>query len=444
MAFNPNQYFSKFDFQSYRHVLVAVSGGSDSVGLLCALRTYLKSLPFGPMLSAVTVDHALRDGSAAEAAGVAALCAKLKVPHVIKQWQGAKPLTGIQATARHERRALLCQTATELDAHLILTGHTVDDQIETVVMRQRRGSGPGLAGIATASLAYSDRSDGRPIWIARPLLGAARTDIRDYLLRAQIPWIDDPSNDNTAYERIAVRHELKAASEAMRRDIVDKSSVAASKRERLSIEAADLLQSFVREAAPGLIRIDTGAFATTNVPPLCVLLRTLIAFAGGAASHGDSQITEDIRTQANAIGRSLGAKPWRETSNGALIEVRQTGVYLLREGRKKQRNHLEFDGRYRSTGSTRCVATLTPNPEGPTAPASLVRRSFDLEPLYGSNEADKLTAFEAARSGYPLRRLINPWPDLVPLFDLALAENLSLMAGAGGLPTAPVYRHGKN
>ena len=78
MAFNPNQYFSKFDFQSYRHVLVAVSGGSDSVGLLCALRTYLKSLPFGPMLSAVTVDHALRDGSAAEAASVAALCAKLK------------------------------------------------------------------------------------------------------------------------------------------------------------------------------------------------------------------------------------------------------------------------------------------------------------------------------------------------------------------------------
>jgi tRNA(Ile)-lysidine synthase len=444
MAFDLIQHFRKFEFGSCRHVLVAVSGGSDSVGLLLALNSHLKSLPSGPSLSAVTVDHGLREGSAKEAADVAALCARLNIPHIIKQWQGAKPATGIQAAARHERRALLCQCATEIGADVIATGHTFDDQIETVVMRQRRGSGPGLAGIADASLGYDDRGDGGPVWIVRPLLDVTRCDIRNYLQAQQIAWVDDPSNDNQAYERIAVRNELLTASDEMRRDIFELSLSAASKRERLATHAGRLLNSHVREVAPGLVHIDPSLFATSESPVISVLLRTMIAFSGGAASLGDGQIADDIIQHVATFGFSKGAKPWRATSNRALIEIRQTGVYLLREGRKVVRGNIEYDGRYRATSAHRLVKPFDLIAPSADVPLSLLRKAHDQEPHYEADSVSNISAYEAARSGYALRRLLNPWPDLVPLFDLELAKNLSVLASTGAFPARPVYCHVKN
>lgn len=63
---------------------------------------------------------------------------------------------------------------------------------------------------------------------------------------------------------------------------------------------------------------------------------------------------------------------------------------------------------------------------------------------YETPNGERLLAFDASRTGLPLRRLINPWPDLVPVFDVELAKLLSVMAGAGDFPDLPVYRHGKN
>ncbi|MGL4488567.1 MAG: tRNA lysidine(34) synthetase TilS [Rhizobiaceae bacterium] len=444
MAFYPDQHFRAFDFRSCKHLLVAVSGGSDSAGLLCGLHAYLNTLDVRPRLSAVTVDHALRDGSLAEAQGVAALCAQLNIAHTIKQWQGAKPSSGIQAAARKERRALLCQTASEIGADVICTGHTQDDQIETVVMRQRRGSGPGLAGIAEASLGYDDRGDGRPVWMWRPLVGVSRQDIRDYLQREAISWADDPSNDNEVYERVAVRKELSGLNEGKHREILALQARAATARQRLAQEAAVLMAQHVREVTPGLIHIEGRAFANANSSALPVLLRTLIAFAGGAATLGDGAICETIIAKAAAHCQGTGAKPWRTTSNGALIELRQGGVYLLREARARKSSHVEFDGRYRATARAHSVAlphSLSPDV---AAPASLVRRAMELEPLFSVDETTQLPAFEAARSGCALRRLINPWPDLVPLFDLALAKGLSALASAQVIPEISIYSAVKN
>jgi tRNA(Ile)-lysidine synthase len=444
MAFDPNQHFDQFNFNRCRHVLVSVSGGSDSIGLLHGLHEYLHSLANRPSLSAVTVDHGLREGSAAEAAGVAAHCAKLGIPHVIKTWQGPKPLTGIQAEARRERRALTVRTATEISADVILTGHTLDDQIETVVMRQRRGSGRGLAGIAEASLAFDDRSDGRAIWIVRPLLDVPRTDIRSYLVEKQITWADDPSNENIAYERIAVRQELADMNDHNRAALLIQSVAAGRLRKSLAHDSGELLGAYVEEVGPGLIRVDPAAFVEADRSALAILMRTLVAFAGGAENLGDAKIASAVIDQAVTSGFRKGLKPWRETSNGALIEMRQTGVYLLRERRKGQPHHVEFDGRYRVTGAARLTKTLPATAGNSAVPASLVRRAQELEPLYGVSDEACLTAFEAARSGYALRRLVNPWPDLVPSFDVELAQKLSLKAGAGDFPALSVYRHGKN
>lgn len=174
---------------------VAVSGGGDSVALLVLLHEA------GVDLRAYTVDHGLRAEAADEAAGVAALCADLGVPHRILTWR-EKHGGNLQAAARAARYRLLAEAARADGIDTIALGHTLDDQAETFVMRLRRGSGvDGLSAMAPRV-----RRDGITWW--RPLLDLRREELRAILVRRGITWVEDPSNDDTRFERVRVRKAL--------------------------------------------------------------------------------------------------------------------------------------------------------------------------------------------------------------------------------------------
>jgi tRNA(Ile)-lysidine synthase len=185
-----------------RHIGVAVSGGGDSVALLHLMVRACRheDVP----VSAVTVDHRLRDGSAAEAAGVAALCRSLGVPHETVQWQHGAVAGNLMDSARRARMALIGAWAQRQGVTHIALGHTADDQAETFLMALARSSGlDGLVGMRRTWTQDGLR------W-GRPLLATWRKTLRAYLRRHGIGWAEDPTNDNAAFERVRARQVLAA------------------------------------------------------------------------------------------------------------------------------------------------------------------------------------------------------------------------------------------
>ncbi|MDF1856535.1 tRNA lysidine(34) synthetase TilS [Pseudooceanicola sp.] len=179
---------------------VAVSGGSDSMALLCLLSDFAKDA--GMALHVATVDHGLRPEAAAEAETVARQAGAMGHSHDILRWHGWDRQGNLQAAARTARYDLLASWARGKGLGGVALGHTADDQAETLLMRLARASGAdGLAGMS-ARRTY----DG--VQFLRPMLGLRRADLRAGLQRRGVGWIDDPSNDDQSFERVRVRRAL--------------------------------------------------------------------------------------------------------------------------------------------------------------------------------------------------------------------------------------------
>jgi len=187
------------DWKAAPAIVLAVSGGPDSIALMWLAARWRRTLARGPRLIAVTVDHGLRSGAAREAREVKRLAAALDLPHRTLRWTGAKPKTGLPAAARAARYRLLAQAARANGATHILTAHTRDDQAETLLMRMLRGS--GIAGLA--AMARESERDG--VLLARPFLHVSKSQLIATLKKARVDFADDPTNRDLNFTRPRIR-----------------------------------------------------------------------------------------------------------------------------------------------------------------------------------------------------------------------------------------------
>jgi tRNA(Ile)-lysidine synthase len=190
------------DFRALPAIVLAVSGGPDSVALMWLMARWRRGLAAAPRLLAVTVDHGLRAEAAREARDVRRLAQELDIPHRTMRWTADKPRSGVPAAARTARYRLLARAARTFGATHVLTAHTRDDQAETLLMRLLRGSGiAGLSAMARASA----RED---LVLARPLLDIPKSRLIATLNKARIAFTDDPTNRDTALTRPRLRQLL--------------------------------------------------------------------------------------------------------------------------------------------------------------------------------------------------------------------------------------------
>ena len=196
----------------FDQLYLAVSGGPDSLALLYLVAEWCARVGVSaPALNVVTVDHGLREESAAEAAMVTQHCAAFGLPHTTLRWGGAKPLSGIPNAARNARYALLEEHARATSGHsraAVVTAHHQDDQAETFFMRLARGG--GVEALAAMPV---DRSliEGSPVRLIRPLLEFSKARLIATLSARGVAWIDDPTNTNHKFERARVRRALEAS-----------------------------------------------------------------------------------------------------------------------------------------------------------------------------------------------------------------------------------------
>lgn len=179
------------------YVLLGLSGGPDSGALLVALARLADE--FGFKLFGASVNHGLREEAAAEVQVAQAQAARFGVSCAALSVKIAASDSGLQAKARAARYQVLWEEARRVGAAHVAVGHTLDDQAETVLMRQLRGSGlRGLSGI------WPRRSDG----VVRPLIDCPREDVHRFAFAHLPEVVQDPSNRRKEFERVRVRAEI--------------------------------------------------------------------------------------------------------------------------------------------------------------------------------------------------------------------------------------------
>jgi tRNA(Ile)-lysidine synthase len=298
---------------------LAVSGGADSMAMLALAHGWAR--PMGVRLRVATVDHGLRDGSADEAARVAAECAALGHPHDTLNWtwdgQG-----NLQDAARRARLALIGRWA---EGAPVLFAHTRDDLAETLLMRLRRGS--GVDGLAAMAERQRVGQGAAAFWQLRPLLGERRADLRHYADTLHLPYVDDPSNDDPRFERARTR----AAIAALDLDVEGLARTAERlSRARVALEArVDAVAGRIAVEGralghpTGIAEIDRDGLAAVERETQLRLLARAVAWVTGDGYRPRAATLED------ALDRALGGGG--TTLQGAQILVGRERLLVLRE-----------------------------------------------------------------------------------------------------------------
>lgn len=293
-------------------VLVACSGGADSLALAAALEFVAPRAGLRPGL--LTVDHQLQEGSAERAAKVAGLGAFSEVLTVEVGTQG-----GPEAAARDARYQALSEAAVRLGAKAVLLGHTRDDQAETVLLGLARGSGlRSLSGMAAVAGLYR-----------RPFLALGRkTTVAACEALGLEPW-DDPHNADPRYTRVRVRTRVLPMLEA---ELGPGVAEALARTARLARDDADALDEWAEKAFRNCALSDIDGSVTLAVQelealPAAVRRRVLrrAATAAGAPSGALSA------THIAAVDRLVTAWHGQKTADlpGGLGASRRYGTLIF-------------------------------------------------------------------------------------------------------------------
>ncbi|WP_371875513.1 tRNA lysidine(34) synthetase [Bartonella raoultii] len=351
------------------------------------VKDYFKTLSVPPEIIVVTVDHRLRRESAREAQIVAEICRAHHIKHIIVRWEGKKPKTHIASKARIARYDLLFQEAQKQGATLIMTGHTLNDQVETYQMRCQRLQKKRYVGLQEidgalynkkaletrvhsteldkTAYGFAQKNDEgicerglscipreallhKTVRLIRPLLGVERKTLRAYLRFNGKIWIEDPTNEDRRFERVRVRQSLPPKKLM---DIAKKVHQAALQRRQHAQKSADLIRALDIRMEYGRCFIAKPADFLQKNPNFSFVVGLFAVLMGGGFYLLSSQKLNKIVQRLSF----LSPQKQRFTLAGSVVEYSQSGVAFWRESRNMKKAVVHpgktclWDGRYQIT-----------------------------------------------------------------------------------------------
>ena len=333
-------------------IALGVSGGSDSAALMYVAAHWwaVHSQP-APPVTVLTVDHRLRAASAGEAELVGEQARALGLRHETLVWQGEKPSAGLAARAREARYGLMTRWCEDNGAERLCVAHTLDDQAETVIMRLARGSGvDGLSAMAPETALGG-------VVLARPFLDVSRAQLRTYLTTLGKTWIDDPTNQDDAFERVRVREALEVLDGlgVPARQIATSANRLQRARKALDGMAVDAMERHVAVHPAGFCTLAVDLLtAEPDDIVVRVLNRTLMA-VGGLVYPPRQSAVEDLAArlrQGEAQAHTLAG--CRIALNGQSMEIaRESGRMPSEPMSLSVGQKALWDGRFQVSYATR-------------------------------------------------------------------------------------------
>lgn len=381
---------------------IAVSGGSDSLGVLLAICEANSS---DREIICFTVNHGLRAESAAEARIVSEICNALGVEHQTLNWVDEKPKFGIQNAARQARYRLLADACAKKNAVGLVTGHTQDDQLETVTMRASRNAsdtGKGLSGMAAATLFFNQ------MWVLRPFLTIGKDELQQFLDTRNQTWIEDPSNQDDKFERVRIR---KQADFVLNQSKIED---AQALRLKTGVKAAEYLSKHCNVLGGLLAEVD---IKLNDMPSLLRAFEILIDVIGGRNRTLSSN-------QMEKFSQFIQAKrPTTMTLGRVLIEKKLDILILQRENRNLDAMEIGaqsrgiWDGRFRiENRNQEKVLVVTANSDANGFPPKLHWMSENLDDLLDIKGDDPYIS---------ISRYVNRFDEVLSLFDMSLATEIA-------------------
>jgi tRNA(Ile)-lysidine synthase len=305
-----------------RGVVMAVSGGSDSVGLLRAATSVAPAL--GLPLCVAHLHHGTRgDAANADASFVAQLSDALGLPCVVGHWWPRRE-AHFEADARRARLDWLTTVARDRGASAVALAHTRDDQAETILHRVLRGTGPrGLTGMSPRRRLADD------VDLVRPLLKVGREEVRAWLASLGQEWREDASNLDTTRTRARLRHDLLSKLAAdynpdVAGALVRLGELAGDENRALDALLRSRLEGVVIESGPGRIILRVAPLGTLPREAIAPLLRLAWRDAGW------SEREMDARRWSRLVGHLMGEVSANESLPGVRVEHEEDVVRLTR------------------------------------------------------------------------------------------------------------------
>ncbi|GHU12327.1 hypothetical protein FACS189449_05790 [Alphaproteobacteria bacterium] len=358
MDFLINQTAEIYGISNAKKICVAVSGGSDSMSLLMLAHSWARKRNFS--ISCVTVDHKLRPESASEALFVRDFCQSIGVDHCILEWNQRDVGSNaslpsetyasirrdidhgeLENLAREARYGLIENFCKKSDIKLLLTGHTLNDQLETFEMRKQCGSSEfGLAGMSRI------RSISDELKLLRPILRFTKKQLENFLIGRNMQWKNDPMNEDVSFRRVFYRKQIMSyddekffgcVNEMLRlremRNKIEKSAVALLKNQEICV-FSDL----------GYATLNLNALLAETTEVQREIIKRIVWNIGGkkyANNITEETIEKILAKKSNTIGRCL-------------IKIKKNTMHVFRENRNFERvlwdpsssNSCIFDNRF--------------------------------------------------------------------------------------------------